>query len=180
MGIKLHPIWKQAVVDLLEMNPEPGYVITEDWLLEHFELPRPSGGGFDAAEKWRFTFLDLRTKFKEALEDEHSLIFTDVERKSGGMRLLYPHEVAEYEEKRWRSRVGNETRRTVRRLKNTNLLDMTPDQREKHLLSLARRQWQAKLLRESQKQEVPQKFFAPGLPKLQLKKDPPDEEEAIS
>lgn len=166
---RLHPIWKQAVADLVELDPQPGHVVTEDWLIEHFELPRPKLGGHAAAQKWKLTFLDYRDNFRRRLEEEHSLIFTYVERDVGGMRLLHPNEVADYEDAQWRNRIGAEVRRTTRRLKNTNLLGMTADERERHLYMLARRNWQAKQLRQSNKADIPQKFVVPVLPKLQSK-----------
>lgn len=168
MRVKLHPSWKQAVADLIELDPQPGYVVTEDWLIEHFDLPRPSHGGADAAQKWKLTFLDYRDNFRRRLEEEHSLIFTYMERESGGMRLLHPSEVADYEDGQWRQRIGSEIRRTTRRLKNTNLLGMTADERERHLHMLARRNWQSKQLRDSNKAEIPKKFVVPVLPKLKL------------
>jgi hypothetical protein len=171
MTTKLHPIWKQAVADLLELDPQPGHVITEDWLIEHFELPRPTHGGIDDAQKWKLTFLGLRDAFRRTLEEEHSLIFTYVERDVGGMRLLHPSEVADYEDAQWRARIGAEVRRTTRRLKNTNLLQMTAEEREHHLNMLARRNWQAKQLRTSNKAEVPAQYSVPKLPKLQIKDD---------
>ena len=171
MTTKLHPAWKQAVADLIEINPQPGYVVTEDWLVDHFELPRPTNGGAESAQKWNLVFLDYRDRFRRRLEEDHSLIFTYMERESGGMRLLHPSEVAAYEDMQWRKRIGSEVRRTTRRLKNTNLLAMSADERERHLHTLARRNWQAKQLRDSSKAEIPQKFVVPVLPKLKFGTD---------
>jgi len=163
---KLFPLWKQAVVDLVDLDPQPGHIVTEAWLIEHFDLPRPVGGDIVAQDKWRLTFLGYRANFKQALEDEHSLILTDKERDHDGMRLLAPNEVAAYEDQRWRARIGSETRRTVRRLKNTNMLQLTDAERAAHLDMLARRQWQAKLMRNTNRAAIPQEYKPLTLPRL--------------
>lgn len=169
MNPKLHPIWKQAVADLVALNPQPGYVITEDWLLEHLELPRPVRGGVAEVDKWRLRYVGYRDQFLRKLEEEHGLIFTSSERVSGGLRLLHPREVADYEDTQWRKRLGAEVRRTVRRLEHTAVQDMTAPEIDRHLSVLNRRKWQARQLRDSQKAEIPPKFAINTLPKLQAK-----------
>lgn len=169
MSMRLDPIWKQAVVDLIELDPKPGHIVTKEWLREHFEMTKPPVNDFDAMRTFEFKMLDYQQKFFTALEQEHSLIFTEFDSRTRGRRLLAPAEVAEYEDKAWRRRVSNEIRRTVMRMKSTDMTALTPLELTRHLDVLRRRNWQKDQLRMTSKAEIPVKYFGQDTKKLPKK-----------
>jgi hypothetical protein len=90
--IKKFPLWKQAVEDLLALEPNPGFVLSEAWLMEHLELEVPEYGTAEKFKKWNLSWLQARSAFFDALRDDHALQFAMKE--DGGWRLLAPGEVS--------------------------------------------------------------------------------------
>lgn len=159
MSVRPAPIWKQAVVDLIELDPQPGHIVTKDWLREHFEMTQPPVHDFDAMRSFEFKMLENQQKFFRALEQEHSLIFTDFDPRTSGRRLLAPGQVAKYEDKAWRRRMNQETRRTLERMLNTDQTQMTAEELEKHIEIMRRRSAQRAMLRKTNTGEIPVKFY---------------------
>ncbi len=94
--VKKFPIWKQAVEDFVSQDPPaaPGYILHDRWLLEHFEMSKPTSGLYEEIARFNLAFLDSKTKFFAALRDNHQIQFA--ERDGGGWRLLHPAEVARH------------------------------------------------------------------------------------
>jgi len=169
MNIRLDPAWKQAVLDLIELDPQPGYVVTKEWLREHFELTNPPANNIDAMRTFEFKMLDFQQRFFTTLEQEHSLIFTDFDQREHGRRLLAPSEVAEYEEKSWQRRVAKELRRTIERLKHTDQTRLTSKELDRHFDVIRRRNWQKDQLKETKNAPIPVKYYASDRPKIEDK-----------
>ena len=150
---RLDPAWKQAVEDFLEMKPEPGTVVDDAWLCEHFDLHPPVTAGAEAWKAWQLKFLRYRDEFKTRLGEEHNIQLSDKE--NGRLRVLHPAEVAEYSEAKARRELRGALRKRSWKLKHTNLLGMDVAARTRHLEALARTQLQAKMLRDSEKAELP-------------------------
>lgn len=161
---RLDPAWKQAVLDLLDTDPKPGDTIDDAWLEDHFDLPRPRNANaaeWNAYQLKRLKYTDL---FKAELAEQFNIILSD--RHQGCMRILAPAEVAEYTEHRAVRELRNALRRQSFRLKHTNVLDMTPEDRMRHIEASARVQLKARMLREAQHAALPEPKEKTPLPRI--------------
>lgn len=172
---RLDPAWKQAVLDFLDLDPQPGTVIDEAWLCDHFELPKPVVGGEDTWQRWQLKFLSYRDNFRTQLGEDFNIQLSDKE--NGQLRVLHPSEVAEYTEAKARRELRAALRKRSWKLKHTDLLGMDAAARGRHLEAMARTQLQAKLLREAEKAELPKPKEPAPLPRLFQTGDPDQEGE---
>lgn len=107
--VKKYPLWKQAVEDLLALAPAPGFVLEEQWLLEHLELVAPDYGSLETFKGWNLRYLQARSAFFETLRDIHALQFA--QKADGGWRLLAPGEVSKAALGRMKHELYKELRR---------------------------------------------------------------------
>lgn len=161
---RIDPAWKQAVLDFIDLDPKPGTSIDDAWLREHFDLQWPEHAGAVEWKKHQLKMLEYTDKFKSMLAEQFNLILSD--RSEGQMRVLAPAEVADYTEAQARRDLRAALRRQSYRLKHTNVLDMTQEQRQRHIETQARVQLKARNIREAEKMELPAPTEKPSLPKL--------------
>lgn len=159
---KLDPAWKQAAMDFIALDPQPGMTVDDDWLNSHFDLNMPTEA---SAEEWsRFQLKRLRytDEFKRMLAEKHSIILSD--RHEGKMRVLAPGEVAEYTE----SKAVRELRATLRkqtfRMRCTNLIGMTQEELKRHMQTQARIQLKVHMMREADRLELDRPSEKPAVP----------------
>lgn len=161
---RLDPAWKQAVLDFLDLDPQPGTTVDDAWLRQHFELPVPVKAGAAEWNAYQLRMLKFTDEFKSMLAEQFNLILSD--RHEGQMRVLHPSEVADYTTHRALRDLRAALRKQAFRLKHTNLLDMTPEDRMRHIEAQARNQMKVKALRDADKAELPSPKEKTPLPKL--------------
>lgn len=171
---RLYPAWKQAVLDFLDLDPQPGTTIDDAWLDEHFDMTRPGRAGPEEWKNYQLKRLKYTDEFKAMLAEKFNLILSD--RHGGQMRVLAPAEVAQYTEVRAKRDLRSALKKQVFRLKNTNVLDMTPEQRRDHVEVQARAILKDRMLSEAEKAELPMPTEKAPLPRL-FTPDPDDPED---
>ncbi len=158
---KLHPIWKQAVQDFLETDPQPDDVVTMQQLEEWFELSRPTiGCTFEQFEKYKLRFLALRTQWQHELLRKHQFQFDEKER-GGGWRVLAPDEVARFTRRQSDRELKKVLARQRDRLAHTDLTELTQAQQKDHAETLVRCSWKLRAIKDVDKKKIE----LPDLPK---------------
>lgn len=151
--LKKFPLWKQAVDDLLELAPAPGFVLTEEWLLEHLELALPKYGTAEEFKKWNLTWLQARSAFFDALRDDHALQFA--QKDGEGWRLLAPGEVSRTALARMKHELYKELKRARQSLVCADLTKMTEAERAENADAMTRVARAMNLAREAVKLPPP-------------------------
>ena len=83
-ALKRHPAYLQAVDDAL-LEFDYGDMMPMGWLIEHFDLTKPTIGTAEKFNEYHFAFLNAMDKFREILLDDHSMLLTNVK---GNITLL--------------------------------------------------------------------------------------------
>lgn len=95
MAVKLSPLWKQAVTELLMLKPQSGYLITHKWLDEQFGLEAPNGQTTrKATNKYDFDFMSSMGGFRTALLENHSIALRTITGR--GYEILPPSEQTKF------------------------------------------------------------------------------------
>lgn len=134
--VKKHPLWRQAVDDFLATRPQPGAILTEEWMLGALELRRPAIASWQEMQRLQLQFLQATQHFFEELRRSHRLQFS--ERRSGEWRLLHPSEVAKMAMDELRRETQRAARKGIERIKHIDVQQLTDRQRAEADESAAR------------------------------------------
>lgn len=159
--LKLDPIWRQAVREFLNTDPQPGDLVTRSQLEEWFEMKRPARGSYDEIRNYELRFLSMRDRWADELLRKHTIQFADKDRDEDGWRVLAPGEVAAFTRKQSDRELKKALRRQRERLAYTDLAALTPPQQREHAETLVRASWKQRALRDADKKVIE----LPALPK---------------
>lgn len=151
---KLHPIWRQAVQDLVAIDPQPGYVLTREHLEHWLEVKRPARGTYEEIRDYELKFLAMRDRFFDELLRKHQIQFGEKDRGADGWKILPPHEVAKYSRKQSDRDLKKTLRRQRERLAHTDLTGLNPEQQREHAETLVRCSWKLRAIKEADKREL--------------------------
>jgi hypothetical protein len=68
---QLSPGWKQAVAIFISLDPQPGFVITREWLDHHFSLEKPISA--EEYKAYALEFMSNMARFTESLLVDHQI-----------------------------------------------------------------------------------------------------------
>lgn len=82
------PLWKQAIENFLKLNLKPGDVISKNWLMTEFGIPKPvTAEDLQAAS---LEFMKAMNAFRETLLEEHLIDLKSVHGQ--GYQVVPPHQ----------------------------------------------------------------------------------------
>lgn len=129
--VKIFPAWKQAVQDFLAQF-QYGDIVSHDWLVERFGLPRPDERMSVAAFQARqFEWLAAIEGFKATLLHEHQVLLQSV--RGEGYRWVPPAEQTNTATKEFAKEAGRVFRIAGSRLRNIRVGELTDAQRRENI-----------------------------------------------
>lgn len=159
--IKLHPEWKQAVVDFLATNPRPGDIVTREQLEAWFGMKRPREGRWETIKAYELKFLQRFDRWHDELMRKHQIQLGKKSREDDGWKVLHPAEVAGYTRKASDREILKSLSKQRLRLACTDLSSLTPKQLREHAETTVRASWKQAAIVSSNRKAVE----LPELPK---------------
>lgn len=154
-SVRYYPLYKQAVVDLMEEDPLPGHVITDRWLDDHLGLERPGPDGRAADERqYRLDRFGAVERFKDWLLEKHKLALRRVDR---GYMVVPPGEQAQFAEEEGGALIERGLRKQRKLLHNTRLEALSKGERQRHEESLARLSAREAFMRHGKQLSAPRR-----------------------
>lgn len=160
-GVVLDPPWKQALVEFLATNPQPGDLVTRTQLERWFGIKVPARLSLSEARNIELQFLANRDRWADELLRRHQIQFSEKDREEGGWRVLAPEEVARFTRKAADRDLRKALRKQRDRLAHTNLANLTPAQLVEHAETLVRSSRKLQALKDEDRRPVE----LPALPK---------------
>lgn len=151
--LKKFPLWKQAIDDFLALDPQPGFVLEEQWLLDHLEMKMPEYGYAEEFKRWNLQWLSARSAFFDALREDHAMQFATKDER--GWRLLAQGEVAKVALARMKHELYKELRRARSSLSCADLTSMTDAERTENAEAMTRVARAMNIAREAVKLPAP-------------------------
>jgi hypothetical protein len=129
----LHPEWRHALRQIIDLDPQPGDVLPREWLEELLDLPPARDmAGFQARSlKWLQRFEKLR----DELLTTHQIWLRAAE---GGYEVVPPASQTETAYSDYSRAAMLKLKRMVRVARNVRLSELTDEQRRANADSLAK------------------------------------------
>jgi hypothetical protein len=136
-GLGPYPEWKQAADKFMDGGKGPGDLLEFEWLHEAFGMAAPDTASSVAEyQKAQLRFLNLFKHFERWLLEEQLLALQS--RPGLGYEIVRPAEQARWAAEQLAARMGREFRRAGRRLAFTKVEELTDQQRQAHVDTMAR------------------------------------------
>lgn len=129
----LHPEWRQALQEIMALDPKPGDILAREWLEELLELPQPrTFAEFQARQlKWLQRFEKLR----EELLTTHQIWLRPAE---GGYEIVPPAKQTDLAYSDYSRAAMLKLKRMVKIARNVKLSELTDAERRANSDSLAK------------------------------------------
>lgn len=150
MNVRLDPLWRQAVVDLLNECPEPGHLITKAWLNSHFELEE--GYTADQFKRYHYAFLEAMEGFRNELLVDHNIALKVI---SGvGYQVIAPKEQTRHALAQGYRRIRRDVGAMAKMLRHVDVGQLTDEQRQENADAQAKATMLSTILRRSRRLHV--------------------------
>lgn len=126
--VSLFPEWRQAVQDFLAMNPQPGFVLKREWLMNAFGIPAPVTA--DDQKQAALRFLVCLEHFKTVLLEDHCIAFKTI--NSVGFEVLAPKDQTRHAVVTRTKNVYRELRHMARQVAFVRLDQLTDAERREN------------------------------------------------
>ncbi len=129
----LHPEWRNALAQIIALDPQPGDVIPREWLEELLDLPEAVDmAGF---QRRNLRWLQRFDKLREELLTTHQMWLRPAE---GGYEFVPPAQQTETAYTDYSRQAFLKLKRMVRVAKNVRLSELTDQERRANSDSLAK------------------------------------------
>ena len=131
---RFSPGYKQAVDDLLRLDPQPGYLIRTAWLIEHFGLKEPRN--IDEYRGFQFQMLQLTQQFQSELLVNHQIAIRRV--RGEGYEIVPPTEQTEHAERTGMKLIYKGLKKWLTTAHNVRYEQLSSEQQRENADSMAR------------------------------------------
>ncbi|WP_186211645.1 hypothetical protein [Burkholderia gladioli] len=138
-NVTLHPIWRQAVRDVIEGDFGDGDVLTHAWLEEHFGMEKLADDvplTPAAYQERQFEWLRNLEAFRTELLEKHQIYLTSVHGQ--GYRITPACEQTSIAQERFEREAKKSYRRAAEALKHIRLDQLNEAQRKENSDAIAR------------------------------------------